>query len=1116
MSKSVKARRCPQCGTCIKSTNLEALMTHMESSAICKEAIKTCQSCLMKFPDDSSLLKHMSLKKGCNDTYNMGIMDPSIALEDQGGKGGKKEAILSNVTFYSSSGKNKRMKLNTSDNADFPIQGNVVTNSYATYAFPHHYTKTQPSTKYFAPVGYASTSRPSEAMCSSCPSAQNYDKPDDEYQYGQDVDFSVDSQYNSSDSLSVGSIAEEAEHIEEMEDSDEQSAVEDDDVNDVTVGRDCLKMLANKIRRRQIDTFHLSPEVQMLMDLYLKTVGRGASLNTFDDVLQWAVTHSLVHPHVPTRKPLIRQIATAVYGKEYLKKCQPKQLRVNLCTGRVAEVTMFDVRTVMIDLLCNENLMTRDNLVFGTDDFSQLDPALANNDVYDDVNTGQWWTDTVLKMKEDYPDIADSSVLWPLILFIDGVSHGEFTNLSQEPILITFSAFKRDVRNQPQAWRPLAYIDYKGNLKGKVSPAMALNEYHEVLGTVFRALSEVQSTGINWTFSFDGEEKKDVVLFFPVQFIIGDCEGHDKLCGRFSSHTNTPGLVRDCDVPTVQGDDPYHVCHFYTKAEMQEYDEEELRQRSFHCVLSPCLEDTDLGASAQGVYGATMPENHHAFNMGSCKEVGELYTTTLSTASQVHTDNVMSYMIQTTRFPPLLKFPTVSPFRSGLDKVHKLKAVERIGKIFAIYCLLMSSSYVRYLYNNPKAGIHGDVMLVDLRQKVKVLERMLCFHDWLFAKEHAKETIDPDQDGNESISLQKIRDLMQGIKLYFPRTHGMGWKLTKFHQLLHFPHNISRHGSALNFDGGRPEYYGKYFCKDHTTRTQRRQISLGKQTALRYFEASCVLEAERLLVNGNMSTYIDTKDYQYIPVETNDDVAGFPTAANAVDSPLFSKLCSLWINPDDQQHLHFQWTNKRYSSIDGYKYEPVIYRSAAKRIWYSRNGGRLDMDNGTLQCYTECRLPDGSTARAHPLYNSERAWNDWVMVKWDDYDEPLPAQVLMFFTIASGTIENYNVVDGVRVPHDSAFLEVGKSYALVKTVTGDNFNYRARIENRKFHMKSSIAERYTLESMMRLIEVDVIQSIALVIRDDIGRMGTRLEDDEDETIILFRDRNLWKDLFLQL
>jgi hypothetical protein len=156
-------------------------------------------------------------------------------------------------------------------------------------------------------------------------------------------------------------------------------------------------------------------------------------------------------PRSHKKTPNTRNCNSAVWQRIYLKKCQPKQVRVNLCTGRIAEVTMFDIRTVLIDLLCNENLMKRDNLVFGTGVFSQLDHVLANNDVYDDVNTGQWWTDTVTKMKEEYPDIADSSVLWPVILFIDGVSHGEFTNLTQEPILNTFSAFKRDIRNQPQA-----------------------------------------------------------------------------------------------------------------------------------------------------------------------------------------------------------------------------------------------------------------------------------------------------------------------------------------------------------------------------------------------------------------------------------------------------------------------------------------------------------------------------------------------------------------------------------------------------------------------------------------------------------------------------------------
>jgi hypothetical protein len=49
---------------------------------------------------------------------------------------------------------------------------------------------------------------------------------------------------------------------------------------------------------------------------------------------------------------------------------------------------------------------------------------------------------------------------------------------------------------------------------------------------------EVQATGMNLTFTLPGEENKNVVLFFPVQFIIGNCEGHDKLCGHFKSHNN--------------------------------------------------------------------------------------------------------------------------------------------------------------------------------------------------------------------------------------------------------------------------------------------------------------------------------------------------------------------------------------------------------------------------------------------------------------------------------------------------------------------------------------------------------------------------------------------------
>jgi hypothetical protein len=194
-----------------------------------------------------------------------------------------------------------------------------------------------------------------------------------------------------------------------------------------------------------------------------------------------------------------------------------------------------------------------------------------------------------------------------------------------------------------------------------------------------------------------------------------------------------------------------------------------------------------------------------------------------------------------------------------------------------------------------------------------------------------------------------------------------------------------------------------------------------------------------------------------------------------------------------------------------------VYATVAKRVWFSRTGGRLEKD-GTLQCFSECSLPDGTVLRAHPLYNSERPWYDWVLVNWDEYGDPLPAKVMMLFTISSGDIENYNVVGDSRVPHQTHFLEAGKGYALVKTVTGDEFNHYARNENARFHMKSNIAVRYVLEKNMRLIEVEAIESVVFVLMDNVGALGIMEEEEEEpeETIIMFRDRTCWKNLFLAL
>jgi hypothetical protein len=249
MSKSIKTRRCPQCGVVVKFTSLKVLLEHMESSPMCKDAIETCSGCLMHFPDETSLSKHLSLKKKCQEIYNMGIIDPSIASDPT--SSGPNRDVASSVAYYYSSGQ-KRKKINPND-ISRGDNNNHLTNSFTTYAYQHgsdyfgksktllcSATTTQVDFEYYSPPV-----NNNEYDHSSAPFPQEFHSHSTEEQYS---DSSSD---DSDDSSSV---------LDETPSSDKDDAVE----ADITTARDNPKVLAGMIRRKNVPTINLSPEVQML------------------------------------------------------------------------------------------------------------------------------------------------------------------------------------------------------------------------------------------------------------------------------------------------------------------------------------------------------------------------------------------------------------------------------------------------------------------------------------------------------------------------------------------------------------------------------------------------------------------------------------------------------------------------------------------------------------------------------------------------------------------------------------------------------------------------------------------------------------------------------------
>lgn len=181
-------------------------------------------------------------------------------------------------------------------------------------------------------------------------------------------------------------------------------------------------------------------------------------------------------------------------------------------------------------------------------------------------------------------------------MFIDGMkisSHS--SSLRLEPVTFSFARFNRHVRNQGNAWRTVAFIDEVNQLKfqrGKaqrLSTSERVQEYHDILKCIFRDLIALQDVGIHWKFSHSPEKfpygNKEVLLRIPIQFVIGDCQGHDKLAGRFLSHNQqTLGLCRDCDCPTARADDVRWKCKFRVPDNVRNKTEEELREISFYPI----------------------------------------------------------------------------------------------------------------------------------------------------------------------------------------------------------------------------------------------------------------------------------------------------------------------------------------------------------------------------------------------------------------------------------------------------------------------------------------------------------------------------------------------------
>ena len=313
--------------------------------------------------------------------------------------------------------------------------------------------------------------------------------------------------------------------------------------------------------------------------------------------------------------------------------------------------------------------------------------------------------------------------------------------------------------------------------------------------------------------------------------------------------------------------------------------------------------------------------------------------------------------------------------------------------------------------------------LVDF---IQVAEALLCFHAW-----YKREDPIPWTEEDQVAVDNAIRRMMALVRHYLPRAKGNGWHLQKFHEIMHAVFDMTRFGISKNYDASTQET-GLIKTKALSETAQKRGAEIFTiQTGSRVYEN--IVKEKALRING-------------VP----DDGTAKPRVAPPANPKPSTKEETLWNDwkAGDPPMLGGSHCLKYLNNTKPPEWSGAARRASKNPVGYSCprtrepqlhplvekffHAGPYRPDEtpdlafetrtdkeGNLHrfhtIYTELKmtnLNDDSAMliRAHPDYQSEGAFYDWVLVdfvedQWDDEAvfedgppkrEPIPSKCIGF------------------------------------------------------------------------------------------------------------------------
>jgi hypothetical protein len=488
------------------------------------------------------------------------------------------------------------------------------------------------------------------------------------------------------------------------------------------------------------------------------------------------------------------------------------------------------------------------------------------------------------------------------------------------------------------------------------------------------------------------DKGKDVNMFIPLAFVIGDNQGGDGITGRAAVYNETARRIcRSCDATIAQYDTiesdcchPLNMDDIATMVEMQDFAE-------LHALhQAPCWNpffDVCYGGHPGGIFTAACPaEALHALENGlflhSLKAVlgGVLKPqeiVLLDSSIQQWTKLPRQRLMRSSNFeqsPRLL-------FKDGISTLTKLPAATKVGMMYALVVASVTRDGKR-AFRKLSDEAYNDI--------VYAFEQCLCYWAWLKKDDHWNK----NDVGEFQVAKDAIAQMLSNLVMCVPRTTGRGWHIPKLHEQLHVAHTILLFGSHKNVHTGPAEHNHIDLSKKPALRTQMRKDTFDWQVANRLVDKYVV----------DLSLEYMKQEVGPSPVVTYPPGMLPPLPHNTV----YFELCIRPVNG----RLHvldiaIENPQKQITMMP-----PMYVLQHVVKTCYPLMERHLNPEGVVVYCFTELSL-DASIVRSNPAFDHDGAWFDYVTVTLQDTegdDYTTVARIELMYYLPSKPMQRFAVV----------------------------------------------------------------------------------------------------------